>query len=87
MMFTVIGFAVGVVVNVTGVFCFPGTLFGEAALTHSDGKPNFYDRTTWWDAVPLVGAAVGFVIAWLMSRRRRRGTDSPPQPPAPSRRS
>jgi len=84
-MATVVGLAFGILVNVVGVFGFPGVLFGEAALTHSDGKPNFYDRTTWWDVVPLVGAALGFVLAWLMTKRRRVAPVSPQQRPAQSR--
>lgn len=80
---TVVGLVVGVVVNLIGVFCFPGVLFGEAALTHSDGKPNFYDRTTWWDTVPIIGAALGFLLAWRLSKRVRGAPDATPQQSAP----
>ena len=67
---TLVGLGVGVVVWGAGFVFFPGWVFGDAALTFSDGKPPFYDRTTWWDAVPLVGAVVGCSLAAAFTRRR-----------------
>lgn len=69
----VAGFIVGFGVWLVGWTMFPGLIYGQAALTYSDGKPRFYDRTDWWDAVPLVGAALASLLALVISRRHREG--------------
>ncbi len=69
----VAGLCIGVVVHAVLVFGFPGLIFGEAALMHADGMPNFYDRTTWWDAVPLACAVLTALLALSLSRGHRQG--------------
>ena len=69
----VAGLCVGFFVHLVGWTMFPGVIYGEAALMHADGKPNFYDRTTWWDAVPPVGAVLAALLAFCLSRGHRQG--------------
>ena len=72
----VVGGVVGLLVGFAvwlGWTIFPGLIYGQAALTYSDGKPRFWDRNDWWDAVPLVSAALGALLALVMSPRHREG--------------
>ncbi|MFO1076400.1 MAG: hypothetical protein U1E73_01590 [Planctomycetota bacterium] len=67
------GLIVGFGVWLVGWTMFTGVIYGEAALMHADGKPNFYDRTTWWDAVPLVCSVLAALLALGLSRGHREG--------------
>jgi hypothetical protein len=57
LVWTLLGLVVGLVVYFVGLVFFPGVISGEAALTYADGKVPFWDRTDWWDAVPVGIAA------------------------------
>jgi len=82
---TALGLILGVGAWFVGWCGFPGLIYGEAALTYSDGKPNFYDRTTWWDAVPLATAAVACLLALVLSRRHPGASNEPQQATSPKR--
>jgi hypothetical protein len=77
---TLLGLLVGLVVHLVGFAFFPALIWSEDALTCSDGKGNFYDRTDWWDAVPFVVALLGGLLAVLLTSRHRRASNTTPQP-------
>ena len=77
---SLLGFVAGLAAHLVGFAFFPAIIWGEAALTYSDGKRPFWDRTDWWDAVPFVMALIGGLLALVVTRGHRRASNSTQQP-------